>query len=128
MDDLELPMTNLGQLGTEVLSKPSVAALPSALSDRWLELIARDLEAAVGDGRTESMPPAPVALVLHLLLAESRSQPVFVSFKAFERCLLDYRLAIAIEKVRRCTAIPLRPATLSTIFSDRQIRAHMQGV
>ncbi|TMN16129.1 hypothetical protein [Pseudoxanthomonas sp. X-1] len=122
----ELPATDLERLQEEILSKSADAALPSQLSDFWLNSIARDLE--VLDCELGSRDPAvlhaltgPLALIVHILVGKSNSMTATVSQDDLVRFFHDYRMEIALEQVSRSTRTQMSPATLETIFTNRDV-------
>lgn len=120
-----LPRTDLSKLREEVLSGPPEAALPSQLSDYWLEMIARDLEMTVGDDQPEegeeSYASAPLALIVHLLFAKRGGKELALSYDEMYSLFCDLRVEIGLEDVSRRTDIKAEPATLETIFSNREV-------
>jgi hypothetical protein len=120
-----LPRTDLSKLQQEVLSGPPEAALPSQLSDCWLELIARDLEMTVGDGEPEegggTYASAPLALITHLLFGKRAGKEFALSYDEIYSLFCDLRVEISLEIVSRQTDIKVEPATLETIFSNREV-------
>lgn len=123
MDIDDLPPSDLAKLRDEVLVRPAEFALPSHLSDHWLQLICRDLDALAGEGDIQLRNPAaaPLALILHILSSRVRGSPVTLSMQALHRCYVDYRIEIALEMVRRQAGIGIEPATILTIFTDREV-------
>jgi hypothetical protein len=121
-----LPKTDLQQLRQDVLTKGPEAALPSRLSDYWLELISRDLECLDGvdaeNDSTESHSMAgPLALILHILLGKSGGTQLTVPEEDMYRYFQDYRIEIGLEEVSRRTDIKMSPATIDTIFTNRDV-------
>jgi hypothetical protein len=127
MLDDQLPLSDLEKLARDVLGQPPTAALPCNLSDEWLALIARDLDACMGEmtGDTEGAPSAymaaPLALVIHLLHGKANGQDRLIEFDAFEKYLDDYKLEINLEQVTRKTNISIQQACLNDIFDDRTV-------
>lgn len=128
MFDAPLPESDLALLAEQVLSQPSAAALPFNLSDEWLALIARDLDCdlAADDNEAPSLA-APLALVIHILADLHKDTAQFVSNEDLESHLRDYQIEIALELVRRKTAIQTDPATMETIFKPRTVVATDRG-
>jgi len=120
-----LPRTDLSKLQAEVLSGPPEAALPSQLSDYWLEVIARDLEMTVGDGEPEegsqNYATAPLALIAHLLFGKREGKEFALSYDEIYSLFCDLRVEISLETVSRQTDIKVEPATLETIFANREV-------
>lgn len=125
MFEKSLPRSDLTQLAHEVLSQPPAAALPSQLSDQWLELIGRDLDICFGDIDAEGDAPthmaAPLALIIHLLSGKQGTKEIRMSLDQFNIYLTDYRIEIGLEMVNRQTNIHTNEAVLETIFENRQV-------
>jgi len=120
-----LTPTDLSRLAEEVLQLPSAAALPSNLSDEWLANIARDLAGAFGevdhDAAIEQSMAAPLALVIHILVGQGRGVGQAIPQEEVMACLYDYRIEVALELVNRKTGTKSTPATLATIFKNRDV-------
>lgn len=120
-----LPPSDLTRLADEVLKQPSAAALPCNLSDDWLAMIARDLAGAFGeidhDAPIEQLMAAPLALVIHILVGQGRGVGQAMPHDEVMTCLNDYRIEVALELVNRQTGAKSTPATLSTIFKNRDV-------
>jgi len=125
MHDRPLPRSDLILLAREVLAQPPVAALPSNLSDQWLNLIGRDLDVCFGDIDAEGDEPthmaAPLALIIHLLSGKQGTKEIRISLDQFKNFLMDYRIEIALELVNCLTNIHSNEAVLETIFENRQV-------
>lgn len=117
--------TDLKKLKVEVLSRDASAALPCNLSLEWLEIIAGDIDSAFdGDTAPEASAhflAAPLALVAHLLCGQAKDKLASVELETLLRYCELYRTEVAIEWVNRSTSFRARPATLQTIFSDREV-------
>lgn len=114
--------SDIRRLKCEVLDRGPEAALPCNLPDEWLRLLARDLEMVLqGQYERSNYLNAPLAIVIQLLQAKSCNSETEVSFSEEE--LLHYlqylEIEIALEMVRRAANIVARPATIETIFTDR---------
>lgn len=120
-----LPRSDLTLLAREVLAQPPTAALPSNLSDQWLDQIGRDLDICFGDIEAEGDEPthmaAPLALIIHLLSGKQGTKEIRISIDQFKTYLTDYRIEIGLEMVNRRTNIHTNEATLETIFESRQV-------
>lgn len=121
-----LPKTDLQQLHQDVLTKGPEAALPSNLSDYWLELISRDLECLDGvhaesDSAESHTIAGPLALILHILLGKSGGTELTVPEEDMYRYFQDYRIEIGLEEVSRRTDVKMSSATLETIFTNRDV-------
>lgn len=126
MTSAPLPASNLAELNNDVLRHPADAALPCNLSDKWLTLLARDLEHCVGDsiGAPDAghYMAAPLAAILHLLSGKSDSASPPHRLEEIYEYFKDYHVEITLEIVRRSTDITPEPATIETIFTDRRVR------
>jgi len=123
MIDAHLPPSDLGRLRDEVLCQRPEAALPSRLSDYWLQLISRDLGVVLEDDDDEPEGPAaaPLALILHILSSKATHSRFAISVPELQRYLADYRIEVALELLRRRTPLDIDPATLDTIFTNRDV-------
>jgi hypothetical protein len=125
-----LPKSNLQRLQKEVLVLPPTAALPGNLPDHWLHMIARDLEEAVGSGEfsdNSSYIAAPLALIIRILEGKTPNQQIEISLNTIYGYFCDLRIEINLEIVSRKSEIKVEPATLDTIFSDRDVKVFTQS-
>lgn len=116
----DLPKTDLSLLSREV--QGAEAALPSNLSNHWLELISRDLEYM--DDDSEDAPhtiSGPMYLILQILMHRAGTDQVEISNEELYRYFVDYQLEVGLEMVSRHTEVKAEPATLETIFTDRDV-------
>lgn len=117
-----MEQSDLLQLKHEVLDQGPEAALPCNLPDKWLRMLARDLEMLPQEqDSSHSYLSAPLAVIAQLLLGKSGEKETEISFSIEE--LLEYlqylEIEIAIEIVRRDADIDAVPATMETIFTNR---------
>ncbi|MCR8960607.1 hypothetical protein M0765_023620 [Variovorax sp. S2] len=126
MNDTPLPMTDLGLLEQEILSQPPEAALPANLPDRWLRLIARDLELA--DSVDTDAPSvaaisaaAPLALIYRILDGKGEAGEASIPVEVLLGYFFDFRVEVNSELVSRLTRTRFEPATLQSIFSNRTL-------
>lgn len=121
-----LPVTDLQELTREVLSGHPSRALPCNLSDRWLKLIARDLDAGWPTTDHDEEPSiytaGPMALVLLLLAGKSETNSGTVTIDELERLLKEFRAEVNLELVSRLSDVKASPATLATIFAGREVQ------
>lgn len=126
MSSNPLPLSNLEELNNEVLNRPPDAALPCNLSEKWLNLLARDLEHCVGENTTApdtgDYMAAPLAAILHLLSGKSDRPETPLRLEEIYDYFKDYHIELALEIVRRNTDISPEPVTIDTIFTDRRGR------
>lgn len=121
-DFAQLPpeKSDLAKLKREVLDLGPEAALPHNLPDVWLSLLDRDLEMFLLEQVMDSCYlTAPLAIVAHILLGKKGGEISFSMTELF-KFMQDLRTEISLEIVRRCMGIASEPATLDTIFSNRQ--------
>ncbi len=121
----DLPPTDLGQLVRDVAD--AEAALPRNLSNYWLELIARDLD-TLQDGNEDGGPDVagpslsgPLYLIIRILEARSRGEKMEISEEQLYFYFLDYQIEVNLELVSRNTELRAQPASLDTIFTDRDV-------
>ena len=131
MSDGFLPRSDLSLLKKQVLDHPPAAALPNNLSDQWLALIGRDLDACLSDIEPEndasSHMAAPLALVMCLLLGKHKERTIRIEFDQLEFYLTHLRIEIALELISRQTNMRTNAATLETIFENRQVICTITG-
>jgi hypothetical protein len=110
--------TDLAQLMQDVLDGPPSMALPSNLSDHWLDISLRYFEEVVNatDETDSSSLRLPVILVSHLLKEKTVRGMFEISDEQLFRCLKQYRVELAMEKLRRWGVCLRLPATEETIF------------
>lgn len=115
---------DLNQLKLDVLDRAASAALPSNLSDRWLELALHSVERVVnGDCDVDSNPlEVPLSLVIHLLSSQLSTSPLQMSDEQLFHCIRLYRFELAMEKLRRLGVCLTLPATEITIFSRETLQ------
>lgn len=116
----DLPKTDLSLLSREV--QGAEAALPSNLSDQWLELISRDLEYL--DDDSDDAPhtiSGPMYLILQILMHRAGTDQMQISNEELYRYFVDYQIEIGLEIVSRRTEVKAEPATLATIFTNRDV-------
>jgi len=127
MSKNHLPLSDLHLLRKDVNPRSPAAALPSHLPDYWLELIARDLEETVGDGdhvgeESAVYSAAPLALIIQIISGKIGSPRLKFSLDELFEYFCDYRIEINLEIVNRRTRNKTEPATLETIFTNREVR------
>ncbi|AWL03089.1 hypothetical protein DIR46_00520 [Massilia oculi] len=103
----------------EIFDNPPSAALPSNLSDQWLDAALKDVERVINaDAETEpDFLLLPLELVLHLLNPPDASFEI--SDEELFRCIRQYRLELAMEKLRRWGVQLVPPASEATIFASK---------
>lgn len=116
------------KLVAPVVAQPPAAALPCNLTDALLELVARDLDTVLDENGAEDPDSqfliAPLALVFHILVGQRNGAGFTVSLEDFLPILRDYRAEIGLELLKRRAGVQFNPATMTTIFSQREITFH----
>jgi hypothetical protein len=113
---------DLIQLRREVLDHPPSAALPSNLPDHWLDAALEDIEKVISvDAETgPEILRLPLALVLHVLNLPVAAEPLDMSDEQIFACIKQYRLELAMEKLRRWGVRLTAPATEAAIFASKR--------
>lgn len=110
------------QFTREVLDQGPEAALPYNLPDKWLDMLAQDIEILLQEhDSNHSDLSVPLAIVVSILQGKSKQEARDISFSTEElfEHLQFLRFEIALEIVRRRVGTPVVPATIETIFTDR---------
>lgn len=111
----------------EVLRSGPEATLPSNLSGYWLTEIQQhieqyfDEEQGPEDAESESNLSLPLAAVMHILFAKNGDEEIAVPIEAMLKKIEDYRIELALEEIRRKTDMKTEPATITSIFTDRDV-------
>ena len=117
----------LARFNDEVMASGPAATLPINLSDYWLTEIQLNLERFF-----ESIEPTkktedqismalPLAAIMHILISKTGGEAVEVSFEEMFRHFEDYRIELALEEARRHMGVTAEPATLASIFTNRDV-------
>lgn len=120
---------DMKRLEKEILSNSAVAALPHNLSDEWLTLLLRDLTDSLDPPdepsiqRTKPALTAPVAVVSHIVMDKQQTNYLTIPVDDLYTCCNLYRLELEAELMRRQTGMSVIPATLETIFTNRDFIA-----
>lgn len=119
---VDFPVIDMARLQQEVISHGPAAALPSNLSDQWLQHISYSLDQVL-NGKDELLEyfSAPMVLVLNLMLKKFETKQVEIEYKEMIEYFRQYRLELALEEVSRISDIKVDSATLKTIFTDRRV-------
>lgn len=116
------------RLKTEILANARVTALPCNMSDEWLMLLVRDFTEALDHPdapcieRTRSALFAAMAVILYLLTEKNNTQQVAVPLELMHEYCRRYQMELQLELLRRQTDARLKPATLETILTNRDVR------
>ena len=111
------------QLAREVLRNPPSAALPSNLTDHWLDTALQGVERLVqaDEEADPDLVRIPVSLVLHLLTEELASGQIVMSDEKLFDYIGLYRMELAMEKLRRWGVALAPPADKTTIFDSPKV-------
>jgi hypothetical protein len=104
----------------EVLDGGPEACLPANLSDEWRETLSQVIDRYVDDC-DDSQFGLVMAALLRILSGKNSGAEVNVPLDKMFEYLQFYRLELALETVRRETDVKAVPATLKTIFTDRDL-------
>ena len=108
--------TDLDLLSSVIRKLPYRSVFPTALADRWIRPIARDLRevertmADPSESSTASMA-GPLLLALHIMAGRLQERqidaPITFSVRGFQRWMRVYQFAVEREVVARYTGIPI---------------------
>jgi hypothetical protein len=108
--------TDLARLSTEICNGPYRSAFPSALPERWIRPIARDLRQVEqtmsdpSDSPTNSMA-GPVLMAVHIMAGRLKERqidtPIMFSVRGFQRWMQVYQFAVEREVVARYTGVTI---------------------
>ena len=111
-----IPPTDLAKLSAEVLRGSYRAAFPSALPNRWIRPIARDLREVErtmvdpSDASTGSMA-GPMLMAVHIMTGRLKEReietPLVFSIRGLQRWLQVYQFTVEREVVARYTGVPI---------------------
>jgi len=97
--------------------------LPRNLSDEWLSTVSHSVNRLFADdAAAEDRGAIAIAAVHVLLQAKASAGNYALGEEEAQQRLLDYRLELALELTHRNTEVKYEPATLETIFTDREVR------
>lgn len=109
---------------SEVLDKGPESTLPCNLPEKWLNYLATQAEEVL-EGREGSTMSEVLAAVIHIFMAKSPEQSeIQMSSDDLFGYLQDYRIELALEEVRRQTDTKPSPASIETIFTNREVDLH----
>lgn len=123
-------MSKLERFYEEVTEHGGEACLPRNLTDEWLEVVSDAMEALAPSDEGGASEPVPeeakavgLAAVLTILKAKKgKPRSIDVDLEQLQEYFTQYRLELALESVHRHTDIKCEPATLKTIFTNREVR------
>jgi hypothetical protein len=126
-------MPALDRFRREVMSRGPEACLPHNLPDEWLTALAIATDAILFETSPDTKGPgvacvaaemqevAVLALVA-ILSVKHGCAPFEVRLGEIEQHLTEFRLELALEGLQRQTDLAYEPATLDTIFTNRDVR------
>lgn len=129
MTNVQQKEIDMKRLEKEILRHSAVAALPHNLSDEWLELLLRDVTDSMflpdepSFQRTRPALTAPVAVVSHIMMDKLQTNYLEIPANDMYTYCNLYRLELESELMRRETGMSVIPATLETIFTNRDFIA-----
>lgn len=111
----------------EVLMSGPEATLPCNLSDYWLTALQQSTDRCLKNlaaKRPEDYDSLslPLAAILHILCAKAGNAEFHVPMEELFNNFEYLRIELAIEELRRKTDYLNEPATLASIFTDRELR------
>ncbi|MDT4881401.1 hypothetical protein FQZ97_1172590 [compost metagenome] len=104
----------------EVLDQGAEACLPVNLSEEWRETLSQVIERYLDDD-DDSQFSLVVGALLGILFGKNPGAEVSVPLDTMFEYMQSYRLELALEEIRRKTEVKVVPATLETIFTDRDL-------
>lgn len=120
-------LTDLQRLSEEIIRQPLEKALPCNLSDEWLHLLERDFRIALRNddldlvGDPLDYMKAPLTLISHLAVGKNNGAWAAIDEDKLFRYFLLYQAEILLEIARRNGSVDSPPATMETIFTEREI-------
>ena len=111
----------------EVLMSGPEATLPCNLSVLWLTALQQSTDRCLENFATkrpedDDSLSLPLAAILHILCAKAGSAEFQVPMEELFNNFEYLRIELAIEELRRKTDYLNEPATLASIFTDRELR------
>ncbi|MBR8240655.1 hypothetical protein [Burkholderia multivorans] len=98
--------------------------LPCNLTDEWLDSLADSASRLLdGSGDETANPALVIGVLIRILEAKTapRSTVMELTEDELMKCLVRYRVELALETVHRKTDVTYNPATLETILTERKI-------
>lgn len=117
----------LQRFQAEVMNLGTEATLPCNLTDYWLSEIQKHLEklfesmAAAAESKTEQTMALPLAAVIHILFAKGSTEKLEVSLDEMFNYFEYYRAELTLEEIRRKSDFKPEPASIQTIFTNRDV-------
>jgi len=110
----------LKRFKAEVIDQ-GAGACPCNLSDEWLQAVAQSAEDMMS-GNEAGNGSVALAAILTILMAKQGADELTVSEEAMFARFQDYRIELGLEEVHRKTEVKYEPATLATIFTNRDVK------
>jgi hypothetical protein len=116
--------SDLIKLKFEVLDQGPEAALPCKLSNIWISMLSRDLDMLLDKNSPEQCYlTAPLSIIIHILCAKRGKHEVGIPISEEElfKYFQNLHIELALEILSRNSDISIEPATLDTIFTNRDV-------
>lgn len=119
----------ISRFKTEVMDTGPESTLPCNLSDEWLNVLLEQSNKMANldqleDEDNSSVCTELLAAVLHILMAKNGFEEVSIEQTELLQIMEQYTMELAIEELSRRTEFKCEPATLETIFTNRQVAVH----
>jgi hypothetical protein len=113
---------------SEVLLNGAQACLPKNLSKEWLDSLEHELweyftkcHGKPSDGNESKALCCVLAAVMAITSVKLKRSTIKISIEDLHERLGDYRLELVLETLHRSSALFYNPATLETIFTNRDL-------
>jgi hypothetical protein len=115
-------LTVLYRFKCEVTDLGPAACLPRSLSDTWLHALIKSADDLIGGEAPSEDTALALAAVFTILQGSHRGEQMTNTDELTLLSILnDFRIELALELVHRSTDVRYEPATLQTIFTDRDV-------
>ena len=126
VDQEDMPQPDISLLQdfkSQVADLGPEACLPMELDDTWLLAVLESADEMLGEGDGSSDGALALAALLNLLGGKRLAMGQAAIDEAMVQNLLrDYRIELALELVHRRTEVKYEPATMRTIFTNRDVK------
>lgn len=113
--------------GEDVLSKNPEACLPASLTDHWLRHLAEEADSYL-EGKNDQCTDLFSATIYLLMAKEvmikgvtSTQDPLSIDLEQVADAVERYTIELGMEELFRAGRLDYNPATLETIFDDRNL-------
>lgn len=106
---------------SEVLASSPQSTLPCNLSGVWLEVLSQQATSLL-EGPPEARTTEIVAALLHIVSAKHAPDEVSLDEAELFSYFQQYRIELALEEVRRYSAMAPSAASIETIFTERDVQ------